>query len=214
MLALALLVCAASAVSVAAAERERRLLVLGDSLAAGWGLDPGDSFSVRLETRLRALGHRVRVINGGVTGDTSAGGRARLVWALADKPDSAIVELGANDGLRGLDPAVTFANLDNIVKNLKAAGIRVLVAGMRAPPNLGCDYGAEFNAVFPRIAKKHGVALYPFFLAGAAARPGLNQSDGMHPNQKGVAVIVDLITPFVVRLLKSSAPVQDEKILQ
>lgn len=187
-----------------AAERPARILVLGDSLSAGWGLGAGEAFPARLEARLKSAGHRVTVINGGVSGDTSAGGLSRLGWALNDKPDFAIVELGANDGLRGFDPAVTFANLDAIVARLKAAGVVVLLAGMRAPPNLGRDYAGEFDAVFPRLARRHGIALYPFFLDGVAARPGLNQPDGIHPNRKGVAVIVDRITPYVVRMLKSS----------
>lgn len=198
------LVAALLACGVRAGQHETRILVLGDSLAAGYGLAAADAFPSRLEAGLRALGHAVRVINGGVSGDTSAGGRSRLDWALDDRPQIAIVELGANDGLRGLDPAMTVANLDAIIARLKAARVAVLLTGMVAPPNLGRDYEMEFNAVFPALARKHDVAFYPFFLDGVAMRPELNQADGLHPNAKGVAVIVDRITPYVVRLLKTS----------
>ena len=177
------------------------IVVLGDSLASGHGLPIGDAFPAQLEAALTAAGLAVEVRNAGVSGDTTAGGRARLDWVLADNPDAVIVELGANDGLRGLDPRVTAANLDAIVARLKEAGVKVLLAGMLAPPNLGREYGAAFNDVYPRLAAKHGVPLYPFFLAGVAARPELNQSDGMHPNARGVAVIVERIAPHVKRLL-------------
>ncbi len=178
-----------------------RIAVLGDSLTAGYGLPVGDAFPSRLEAALRAEGIAVEVLSAGVSGDTTAGGRARLDWVLADRPDAVIVELGANDGLRGIDPEATFANLDAIVARLKAERIAVLLAGMRAPPNLGREYGAAFNDIYPRLAAKHGVPLYPFFLAGVAARPELNQTDGMHPNARGVAVIVERIAPHVKRLL-------------
>ena len=177
------------------------IVVLGDSLASGHGLRIGDAFPAQLEAALKAAGLAVEVRSASVSGDTTAGGRARLDWVLADNPDAVIVELGANDGLRGLDPRVTAANLDAIVARFKAAGVKVLLAGMLAPPNLGREYGAAFNDVYPRLAAKHGVPLYPFFLAGVAARPELNQSDGMHPNARGVAVIVERIAPHVKRLL-------------
>lgn len=183
-----------------------RVLVLGDSLTAGYGLPPEEGFTGQLEARLRAEGFDVQIFNGGVSGDTSAGGLARLDWALADRPDLAIVELGANDGLRGLDPAALRSNLDAILRRLRKAGVTVLLAGMRAPPNLGRDYEAAFNRVFPELAEKHDVAFYPFFLDGVAARPELNQADGIHPNREGVAVIVDRITPYVVRLLDTRKP--------
>lgn len=185
-----------------AGNKEIKILVLGDSLAAGYGLMPEDAFPAQLEKILKKRGRRVRVINAGVSGDTSAGGKARLNWVLADKPDMVIVELGANDGLRGLDPRSMIGNLDYIIKYLKLQNIKVLLAGMRAPPNLGPQYSEEFNSVFPYLAKKHEVALFPFFLEGVAAVPSLNQSDGIHPNRKGVRKIVDQITPFVLRLLK------------
>jgi acyl-CoA thioesterase-1 len=179
-----------------------RILVLGDSLSAGYGLLAGEAFPVKLGIKLRAAGHDVKMLNGGVSGDTSAGGRARLNWALADKPHFAIIELGANDGLRGLDSEAMRENLDDIIVRLKAAKIGVLLTGMRAPPNIGPDYGRAFNRVFPDLAQKHDVLLYPFFLDGVAAISSLNQRDGIHPNPRGVAVIVDRIMPFVVRLLK------------
>jgi acyl-CoA thioesterase-1 len=179
-----------------------RILVLGDSLSAGYGLPAGEALPVKLGIKLRAAGHEVKMLNGGVSGDTSAGGRARLNWALADKPRFAIIELGANDGLRGLDSGAMRENLDDIIVRLKAAGIGVLLTGMRAPPNIGPDYGKAFNRVFPDLAQKHDVLLYPFFLDGVAAILSLNQRDGIHPNPRGVAVIVDRIMPFVVRLLK------------
>jgi len=179
-----------------------RILVLGDSLSAGYGLPAGEAFPVKLGIKLRAAGHDVKMLNGGVSGDTSAGGRARLNWALADKPRFAIIELGANDGLRGLDSEAMRENLDDIIVRLKAAEIGVLLTGMRAPPNIGPDYGRAFNRVFPDLAQKHDVLLYPFFLDGVAAISSLNQRDGIHPNPRGVAVIVDRIMPFVVRLLK------------
>lgn len=184
-----------------AAARPLKILALGDSLTAGHGLERADSFTVRLESALQADGYDVQVVNAGVSGDTSAGGLSRLAWALADEPDAAIVELGANDGLRGLDPRATYDNIDAIVGQLKEAGVAVLLTGMLAPPNLGAEYGADFESVYPRVAEKHGVMLYPFFLDGVAAKRELNQSDTIHPNAAGVAVIVERILPDVKRLL-------------
>lgn len=178
-----------------------RLLLLGDSLTAGYGLPAPEAFPARLEAALAERGHEVRVLDSGVSGDTSAGGLARLDWVLADKPDLAIVELGSNDALRGIDPKTTFDNLDRIIFRLKEAGIGVMLAGMYAPPNWGREYTEEFNAIYPRLAEKHDVMLYPFFLDGVATVPSLNQDDGIHPNAKGVEEIVDRITPYVVRLL-------------
>jgi acyl-CoA thioesterase-1 len=176
-------------------------MVLGDSLTAGYGLPQGEAFPVKLEAALRARGIGVTVLNAGVSGDTTAGGLARLDWALADKPTHAIVELGANDGLRGIDPAVTRKNLGAILARLKAAGVPTLLAGMYAPPNWGKEYAAAFAKLYPDLAAEHGAALYPFFLEGVAANPSLNQADGIHPNEKGVAAIVERILPQVVRLL-------------
>lgn len=182
------------------------LLALGDSLTAGYGLPAQDSFPAQLEAALRAKGRDVRVVNAGVSGDTSAGGLARLDWALADKPHAAIVALGANDGLRGLDPANMQANLDSIVAKLQAAGVKVLLTGMEAPPNLGPEYGAAYRAVFVAVAKARAVALYPFFLDGVAANPALNQKDGMHPTGPGVAIIIARILPQVEKLLDQVQP--------
>jgi acyl-CoA thioesterase I len=179
-----------------------RLIVLGDSLTAGFGLPGNQAFPMQLQAALRARGRPVEVINAGVSGDTSAGGLARLDWVLRQADARfAIVQLGANDALRGLTPAQMDRNLDTIVARLRAREIRVLLTGMLAPPNLGREYGEEFRAVFQRIAERHGVALYPFFLDGVAADPRLNQADGIHPNANGVEVIVQRILPFVERLL-------------
>ncbi len=177
------------------------MLALGDSLTAGYGLAAEEAFPARLQMALRKQGLRVRVINAGVSGDTSAGGRARLDWSLADNPSAAIVELGANDALRGLDPDATRANLDAIISKLRKRGIAVLLAGMLAPPNLGPEYEARFNAIYPALATKHGVLFYPFFLDGVAARPELNQADGMHPTAAGVDIIVERMLPLVGELV-------------
>ena len=185
---------------VAAAE-PMRILALGDSLTAGYGLERQDSFPVQLEHALIEAGIDAVVSNAGVSGDTSAGGRARLSWVLAEKPHVAIVELGANDGLRGLDPATTFANLGAIVARLQEAGVAVLLTGMQAPPNLGPEYGRAFAGLYARLAAKHGVVLYPFFLDGVATIPALNQNDAIHPNADGVAVIVKRMVPYVKRLM-------------
>jgi acyl-CoA thioesterase-1 len=180
---------------------ETVILAFGDSLTAGYGLAATEAFPARLEKKLRAEGHDVRVINGGLSGDTTTGGLSRLDWALADRPDLVIVELGANDALRGIAPEVTRANLDAILDKLNAAGVDVLLAGMRAPPNLGDEYAAAFDGIFAELAEDHDVTLYPFFLAGVAAVPALNQSDGMHPNADGIDTIVRNIAPAVKRLI-------------
>jgi acyl-CoA thioesterase I len=178
-----------------------RILVLGDSLTAGFGLAEPDSFPAQLAAALAARGVEAKVINGGVSGDTTAGGLARLDWVLADDPEIVIVELGANDGLRGLDPKATGANLEAIVARLVAEKRAVLLAGMKAPPNLGADYGAAFDGLYPAIAERHGVALYPFFLDGVVIDPALNQEDGIHPNAAGVKAIVARILPYVVKVI-------------
>ena len=189
--------------AAAATEAPVRILVLGDSLASGFGLEAGQSFPARLEVALRRAGHDVRILNAGVAGDTTAGGLARLDWSLAAKPHAVIVELGGNDGLRGVDPRSVQANLDAILTRLKSRDIPVLLTGMIAPPNLGRDYGEAFNAVFPHLARRHGVAFYPFILDGVAGRADLNQDDGIHPNRPGVTILVDRIVPHVVRLLET-----------
>ena len=180
---------------------ETVILAFGDSLTAGYGLTATQAFPARLEQKLRAGGQAVRVINGGLSGDTTTGGLSRLDWALADQPDIVLVELGANDALRGIAPDVTRRNLDRILGKLKKKGVKILLAGMRAPPNLGDEYALVFNGMFAELAQAHAVALYPFFLDGVAAVPALNQSDGMHPNAQGIDAIVDRITPYVTRLI-------------
>jgi len=181
----------------------KTVLALGDSLTAGYGLPQPDAFPVQLQAALIAAGESVTVVNAGVSGDTSAGGRSRLGWLLSNPVDAVIVELGANDGLRGLDPAETRRNLDWILATLKERRIPMLVTGMLAPPNLGEDYGIEFNAIYPELAQKYGALYDAFFLQGVAADPGLNQADGIHPNADGVAVIVERLTPKVQQLLKN-----------
>ena len=178
-----------------------RVVVLGDSLVAGYGLPLDQAFPARLEAALRGAGHSVDVINAGVSGDTSAGGLARLDWMLADNPQLVIVELGANDALRGLDPRQTASNLDAIVKRLQQAKVTVILAGMKAPRNLGADYVAAFDRIYPELAARHKVALYPFFLDGVAGDPRLNLVDGIHPNAAGVERIVAGILPMVLEQL-------------
>ena len=178
-----------------------RLLTLGDSLTAGYGLPHEHGFEARLAAALAAAGHPVTILDGGVSGDTSAGGLARLDWVLADHPQAAIVELGANDGLRALDPAEMEKNLTAILDRLNTAGVKVLLTGMEAPPNLGRDYTTAFRAVFTRLSTRPGLLFDPFFLDGVAADPSLLQADGMHPNAIGVQQIVDRLLPIVLRLL-------------
>jgi len=191
------------AVPISASKAESlKILAFGDSLTAGYGLANADSFPEQLSAALRAAGREAKVINAGVSGDTTAGGASRIDWALAENPDLVIVELGANDGLRGFDPAQTRKNLDLILERSLASGARVLFTGMLAPRNLGKDYAAEFDGLFPDLARKHSeVVFYPFFLDGVAAEPSLNQGDGIHPNAAGVAVIVERILPFVLKAL-------------
>lgn len=179
------------------AEPAQRLLVLGDSLTAGYGLTEDEAFPAQLEKALQGAGHKVTASNAGVSGDTSAGGLARLEWALQDNPRLVIVELGANDALRGLPPEETFANLDAILERLESAGIHTILAGMRAPRNLGEEYTTSFDQIYPRLAQKHKVIYYPFFLDGVLMDRALNQADGIHPNSRGVRVIVERILPFV-----------------
>jgi acyl-CoA thioesterase-1 len=179
-----------------------RILAFGASIVAGYGLDAADSLPVQLEQALKARGVDATVIDAGVSGDTSAGGLARLDWALADNPDLVIVDLGGNDALRAIDPKTTEANLDAIVTRLKAENRGVLIAGMLAPPNLGKDYADAFNAVFPAVAARHDVTLYPFLLDGVVADPALNQADGIHPNAAGVKVIVERMLPSVLQAIQ------------
>lgn len=202
--ALAFLFAAGASMTVptrADAAQPVKLLALGDSLTAGYGLPEQQGFTRQLEKALAAKGYSVTVINAGVSGDTTAGGRARLDWALADKPDAAIVELGANDMLRGLDPDQAKANLDAILKALAQRKIPTLLAGMLASPSLGKPYTDRFNAIYPDLAKAYDLPLYPFFLDGVALDRSLIQPDGLHPNAQGVAVIVERILPSVTALL-------------
>lgn len=185
-----------------------KLAILGDSLAAGYGLAPAQGFPNRLQAALKDKGRTVTVINHGVAGDTTMGGLERIDWMMADKPDIVLVELGSNDMLRALDPTATERTLDAIVTKLKAAGVTVWVAGMLAPRNLGPEYAQRFDSLFKKVAEKHGVPLYPFFLDGVAQDPALNQPDGIHPNAKGVDVIVERILPFVTKNLDDAAPVR------
>ena len=177
------------------------ILVLGDSLVAGHGLPQGQAFPEILTNKLATDGINVKMINAGVSGDTTAGGLARLDWSLADNPDAAIIVLGGNDLLRGLDPKSSYENLNAIINRLKNHNVKILLAGMQAPPNFGADYAAEFDRIYPALATRHDILLYPFFLDGVALMPDLNQPDGMHPNIAGIDVITDKIMPKVKQLI-------------
>jgi len=178
-----------------------KMVVLGDSLSAGLGLPAPAAFPARLQKALGDKGIKVEMINAGVSGDTTSGGRDRLDWSIPEGTEAVILELGANDALRGIDPAVTRAALTEILTRLKARKIAVLLCGMQAPPNYGSEYAARFNAIYPELAKSFGVPLYPFFLEGVAADARLNQADGIHPTAEGVDVIVRNILPMVEALL-------------
>jgi len=188
-----------------AAAQTVTLLALGDSLTAGYGLQPSDAFPVKLEAALQARGHDVKVINGGIAGDTALDGASRVDWALSEEVDAVIVEFGANDALRGLPVPQAEQALDQLLGKLADRKLPVLLAGMRAPPNLGPEYQAAFDGMYARLAEKHGSLLYPFFLDGVAAEAKLNQADGMHPNPAGVDIIVSRILPSVERLLEQAA---------
>lgn len=203
LLALVLTLMAASGLHAQTAPI--KLAILGDSLAAGYGVKPGEAIPARLEATLKAAGRNVSVINHGVSGDTTAGGLERIDWMLADKPDIVLVELGGNDALRGSDPAGTERNLDAILAKLKAAGVTVWLAGMLAPRNFGPEYAAQFDGLYKKLADKHGVPLYPFFLDGVARDPAFNQPDGIHPNPRGVDVIVERLLPFITKNLDDYA---------
>jgi acyl-CoA thioesterase-1 len=178
-----------------------RIVALGDSLTSGYGLPLDESFPVRLQGALEDQGIAVEIANAGVSGDTSTGALARLDWAIAPDTDAVIVELGANDALRGIDPTETRRALSAILQELGARGLPVLLAGMLAPPNMGPDYQERFDVIYDDLAQIHGVVLYPFFLDGVAAQRELNQDDGMHPNAQGVDRIVQGILPFVLELI-------------
>lgn len=200
LLSLALVALASPAPTAFAAERV--IVAFGDSLTAGLGVPVEQSYPALLQKRLRAEGYAYRVVNAGVSGDTTAGGLRRVEWALRSNPDIAIVELGANDALRGQDLAAVRANLDQIVERFQAAGVRVLLVGMRLPPNYGAPYGAAFERVYAEVAAKRKAAFLPFFLDGVGGDPRLNQPDGIHPTADGYRIIVDRLWPHLVPLLR------------
>ncbi len=181
--------------------RVPEILAFGDSLTSGYGLSPDEAFPAQLEARLKAEGIRARIVNAGSAGDTTTDGLARLGWELADKPDLVLVEFGANDMLRGIDPKIVRANLDKMIGEIQASGAKVLLLGMKAAANWGADYQRRFDQIYPELAQAHGVALYPFFLDGVAMDPKLNQPDGLHPNKQGVAVLAEHIAPVVAKLI-------------
>jgi acyl-CoA thioesterase-1 len=204
---LALFACLLAAVSPAAdaADRPFRIIAFGDSLTAGYGLPASASFPAQLQKALETTGRRIVIENAGVSGDTTQAGLDRLDWSIGDGIDGVIVELGANDALRGLDPAQTRSALDQIIVRLKARKIPVMLAGMRAPPNMGADFQQRFDSIFPDLAREHGLILYPFFLDGVAGRRELNQNDGIHPTADGIKLIVERILPSVERFIASLA---------
>jgi acyl-CoA thioesterase-1 len=204
----AFLATAASLALAPAAAQGRmiRIVALGDSLSAGYGLPPAAAFPAVLQRVLRARGLSIAVANAGVSGDTASGGRDRVDWSVPDGTDLVIVELGANDALRGVDPRVTKAALDEIITRLRARRIGVLLAGMLAPPNNGAEYAREFNGLYRLLAEKHGVPLYPFFLDGVAGNPKLNLPDGIHPTAAGVEEIVRRIAPLVEETVRGLPP--------
>lgn len=185
-----------------AAAAPARILMLGDSITAGYGLAPEDALPRQLQDRLRKDGIDATVLDAGVSGDTTAGGRSRLAWSLADKPTHVIVALGGNDLLRAIDPKDTRANLDAILAELKSRNIPTMLVGMMAPANLGRAYAADFDPIYPELAKKYGARLYPFLLDGVALDAKLNQQDGIHPNAQGVRVIVDRLAPQVEMMIR------------
>jgi acyl-CoA thioesterase I len=187
--------------SAEAAGRPLNIVAFGDSLTAGYGLAARDAFPAQLQRALEAKGLAVKIANAGVSGDTTTGGLSRLDWSVPDDTDAVILELGANDALRGFDPAITRRALDAMLRRFKERKIPVLLCGMLAPPNLGTEYGRAFNAIYPDLAAQTGALLYPFFLAGVATEPKLNQGDGLHPTAAGVAVIVARIIPQVEELI-------------
>ena len=184
-----------------AQDRPVKIVALGDSLTAGYGLLAGDAFPVKLAAALKAKGVATQIVNAGVSGDTASGGLDRLDWAVSDDTDAVILELGANDALRGLDPKITRKAIDTMVKKLTDRRIPVLLCGMLAPPNLGNEYGKAFNSIYADVAKTHNVLLYPFFIDGIVTNPRLNQRDGLHPTAEGVDVIVQKILPSVEQLI-------------
>ncbi|MBO6633678.1 arylesterase [Parvibaculum sp.] len=196
------LILLAAPLSAQAEDGELTIVALGDSLTAGYLLGPDEGFVEQLDRALDAAGHEnVKVVNAGVSGDTSSGGLARLDWAVGPEADAVILELGANDALRAIDPALTRKNLTEIVAQLKERNLPILLAGMYAPPNLGSEYGEAFNSIYPDLAEEEGLILYPFFLDGVAGNRALNLADGIHPTAEGVGIIVERILPSVEDLI-------------
>jgi acyl-CoA thioesterase I len=196
----------ASATVSRAQEAAINLVGFGDSLMAGYELAPSESYTAQLEAALKAKGHNVAIANAGVSGDTTSGGLSRIDWSVPDGTDGVILELGANDALRGIAPEQSEKNLDSMLTRLKERGIPVLLAGMMAPPNMGGDYAEKFNPIYERLAEKHSVPLYPFFLDGVTTVAGMQLEDGMHPNAKGVGVMVERSLPAVEAFLGEIAP--------
>lgn len=184
-----------------ATARVPEIVAFGDSLTSGFGLPPNEGFPAQLQARLKMVGVSAHVENLSQAGDTTSDGLARLDWTLTGKPDLVILELGANDMLRGIDPKVVRDNLDKMLARIRAKGVRVLLAGMRSSANWGADYQQHFDHIYPVLARAYGVTLYPFFLEGVAMDPKLTQPDGLHPNKQGVAVVVDHIAPVVAKLI-------------
>jgi acyl-CoA thioesterase-1 len=205
LLALSVCLLAAPFQPAQAADRPLRIVAFGDSLTAGYGLPAPAAFPAQLQKALEAGGRKIVIENAGVSGDTTQAGLDRLDWSIGDGVDGVIVELGANDALRGLDPAQTRSALDQIIVRLKARKIPVMLAGMRAPPNMGADFQQRFDSIFPDLAREHGLILYPFFLDGVAGRRELNQNDGIHPTADGIRLIVERILPSVERFIASLA---------
>lgn len=196
----------ASVTTAQAQDDPPNIVVLGDSLVAGYQLAPGEGFPEQLQIALDKKGIAAKIIGAGVSGDTTSGGLSRLDWSAPDGTDAVILELGANDALRGLPPETTRQNLKTLIEQLQERDIKVLLTGMKAPPNMGEDYANAFNPIYPELAEEHGVALYPFFLDGVAAEPNLNLEDGIHPNPVGVKVIVAKILPRVELLIEELRP--------
>ena len=199
---LALIIAVFCVSSAASAEETKRIVAIGDSLTAGYGLPSGEDFVTQLEAALKKNGYDVEIENAGVSGDTTAGGLQRLDWAIGDGADFVILELGANDALRGIEPEETRKNLGQIIEAIQKKGIPVLLAGMRAPPNMGPEYASAFDQIFPDLASQYKTGYYPFFLEGVAAVPELNQDDYIHPNAEGVKVIVGNMLPYVAAFIK------------
>ncbi|MEK1891754.1 MAG: arylesterase [Rhizobium sp.] len=195
--------------AVAASAGTISLVGFGDSLMAGYQLPPGDGFPEKLQAALKAKGVDISIANAGVSGDTTAGGLARIDWSIPDGTNGVILELGANDALRGIPPEESEKNLDQMIARLKERGIAVLLVGMLAPPNMGGDYAARFNPIYQKLAQKHGVALYPFFLDGVVLNAGLQLEDGMHPNSKGVDVMVERMEPAITQFLATISTVKN-----